>query len=797
MTRKCLRQLVLLSSTIWAAGGTAAFAQTAEGAIAPSQTATPAEAAPAQAVAAGDIVVTAQRREQRLQDVPISVFVTTGKSLEKAGTTDLLRMAERTPGLMMNNSPQSNTISIRGVGSGLNAGFEQSVGTFVDGVYRPRSRMIRAGLFDVERVEVLNGPQTTFFGNNTVAGAVNITTRKPSDTFGMDAQALYSPTDGQYIAEGEVTGPISDTLSARAGVQFSGMSGYSYNKFLGQDEPHLRDVVGRVSLRWKPTATFQSDLRVDYAQNRDRGTFGAEVTGCPAGPEYGPTKGPCAIFLATQGGVNPDNKFDFVSQAPPSSFTLDAYEAAWTNSLDLGWASLNSITSYSHQKSRTFLNATPLPATGVQGYFHQPFSQMETYGLFAQELRLQSEGGGWLEYVAGLYYSRGDLTSRSVSALYNNPNAGAAGAPVTGPTTPIGTNRNLFQIDQTRSAFGQLTANVTPQLKLNAGLRYTSVKKDATRSFRAGMGGPTALLEDLVFFDPVTEAKLVKFGGGNTAQFDDPHTTYNKLMPAASVQYEVIPSLTAYAAYAKGFKAGGYSDSNGPAQFGSEGVNSYEVGIKGSLLDRRLFFTLDGFYLDYTGLQQAITFIGPTGVSITSVGNAATSVSKGIEFSGSLQATRNISFNLAASYINSKFTNYTGGPCTALQIFHLGASCVQDLSGKPTPFAPKLSGTAGVNISVPVGDSYELTIDPSVYYASGWYMTPSDDPILRQGKYATVDLRVGIGASDNSWTLAVIGKNLTDQAIRNSGSTVGTSPGLAYSLLQRGRSVAVSLTVHR
>lgn len=762
--------------------------------VALAQENVPAQEPQADKGGAADIVVTAQRREQRLQDVPISVNVTTGDTLQKRGTTDLVDLSQRTPGIKLSTDPQANHIHIRGVGSGLNAGFEQSVGTFVDGVYRGRSRSIQAGLFDVERVEVLNGPQTTFFGNNTVAGAINITTKKPSETFGYDAQALYAPSDGQYILQAGATGPISDTLSARAAIQFSGMNGYTWNDNLKVDEPHLRDMVGRASLRWKPSSNFQSDLRVDYARNRDRGTYSAEITGCPPPTGFPAARGPCLAYLNQHGGVI-DNELNFRSLAGPSAFRLDMTEVAWTNRLELDGVTINSISSYGYQKSRTFLNATPIPVTGVAGYYYSPFSQNETYKNYAQELRIESSNDSWLQWVGGAYYSHGKLASRSFSSLYGAPSIGAAGAPVTSAATPISTNRNLFQKDQTRSVFGQVSAKVTDQFKVNAGLRYTSVKKDASRSFIVGIGGPTADPADFQPLDAVTQGKIIPLAGGSAAGFVDPHTSYSKLMPSVSLQYDLLPQITAYAAYVKGFKAGGYSDGNGPAQFDSENVDSYEIGIKGSALDRRLFFTFDLFYLDYKGLQQSLTTIGPTGANITTVGNAASSVSKGAEMSLSLKATDFLSINAAGAYIDSYFKDYRTAACTALQIATIGSTCVQDLSGRPTPFAPKFSGSIGATVTVPVDGDVTARLDPNLFYSSSYYLGPTDDPIVQQDRYTQVDLRLGVGPEDRRWEFAITGKNLGNSKVIASGSTIATSPGVAYKLLQRARSVAISFSI--
>lgn len=813
MTKRRIGRVILLTSTVFATmASTPSFGQTATpdpdqpiGSQLAQPTVTEASATPSPSGEGGDIIVTAQRRTQRLQDVPISIAVTSGESIQKAGTTDLLDLSTRLPAVHIGTGPQSNNIHIRGVGSGLNAGFEQSVGVFLDGVYRARSRGTQSGLFDVERVEVLNGPQTTFFGNNTVAGAINITSKKPSRAFGYDAQALFSPSDDQYVLQAGITGPITRTLSARGAIQFSGMDGYTFNQFLGSHGPRLRDWIGRVSLRWEPNDTFQSDLRFDHASNRDTSTFNAEIEGCPPPAGFPSARGPCAAYLALR-GPNIDNQLNFVADVGPSAFRLDLNEVAWTNRLDLGAVVINSISSYSFLRANTFINATPLPVRGTGGYFFSPFNQNERFKNYAQELRVESQGDGSLQYVFGAYYSHGDLVSNSYSSLFNSSTIGAAGAPVTSGATPIGTNRNLFQIDQTRSVFGQLTYDLTSKLHVNAGLRYTSVKKEASRLARVGIGGPEETAEQFMPLPAATQALLFPVTGLNNNPFADPETTYNKLLPSAGVQYNIVPTLTAYATYTNGFKAGGYSDSNGPAQFDSEFVDSYEIGLKGSALDRRLFFTLDAFYTSFKGLQVALSVIGPTGATITTVGNAATSVSKGVEGTLSFRASPWLSLNANFAYVDSHFSSYTNGGCTQAQIARPvipnnpyntgGGACVQDLSGRPTAFAPKFSSSAGFTVTAPVGVN-ELRVEPNLFYSTSYFLSAVDDPLVFQGNYAQFDTRVGFGPSDRSWEIALVGKNLSNAKVRNTSSTIGTSPGLSYALLQRARSIAVSVSIRR
>lgn len=799
-------RIALLASVAFACNASGAFAQDA----APIEASDTAEPVDDGQGATGEIIVTAQRREQRLQDVPVSVQVTTGEEVQKAGVTDLASVAARLPSVQIGTGVQSNNIRIRGVGSGLNSGFEQSVGTFVDGVYRPRSRTVQAGLFDIERLEVLNGPQTTFFGNNTIAGALNITTKKPDRDFEGEAEALYSPSDGQYIARAGVSIPLSNALAVRLAGQLYGMDGYIDNRFLQTEGPRQRDFVGRASARFDPGGVLTSDLRFDYARNRDSSTFNAEITGCPPPPGYPAARGPCLSYIGLVGGADKiDNKLDFISDVGPSSFDLDFYEGAWTNRFDFDAVSLVSLTSYSKSDTDSFINASPLPVTGVSGYFTNPFRQIEEYKLFTQELRVESTSDGPLQYVFGGYYSRGRLFSDSYASLFGNRNADGAGVNLsnvtgTGTTagdTPIGTNRQLRQREQTRSVFGQLTFEITPDLKLAGGLRYTSVKKSATRAGRVGVGSPIALPEGASGgFQPynpaTTNPAIFALTRISNAPFADPETTYSKLMPAVSATYAISPAVTVYGSYTSGFKAGGYADGNTPNQFDSETVDSYELGLKGSFFDRRMFVTLNGFHSRFNDLQQALTLIGATGATISVVGNAATSTSQGVEFTMNFRAHDQVTINAAASYIDSKFDDYKNAACTQLQLATVGARCIQDLSGQATPFAPKFSANLGMTLTFPLSGDVDLRADPNVYYSDGYFLAPTNDPLVRQENYAVYDLRLGLGPDDRRWEFAVIGRNLANEAVKTTAaSAVGTSPGLAYAVLQRARSIAFSASV--
>ncbi|WP_326522836.1 TonB-dependent receptor [Sphingomonas sp.] len=746
-----------------------------------------------QAGSAGEIVVTAQRREQRLRDVPVAVTVTLGTQIAELNIRDLQDLSTRLPGVKVGSQLISDVLLIRGIGSGINAGFEQAVGTFVDGVYRGRSRASRAALFDIERVEVLKGPQTTFFGNNTIAGALNITSRKPGNVAGANASALYSPNADEYNVELGADVPITENLFSRGALRLSGMDGYYFNQSTGENEPRLRDMVGRVSLRWEPTQNFRSDLRYDRVRNRDRGTYPAEIAYCPPAAEYGAASGICLAYLTANNNVI-DDKLDYVTDVPNSFFNLDAHEIGWTNRVDLGPVAVNFLTSWYKHDVENFVQGIALDVPGIGGMASRsPFHQFETFENWSQEVRLESQNDGWLNYMIGAYYSEGDLSSRAYTGAYAAA-LGAAGAPVTSATTPISLLRTLRQEDQVRSVFGQLTADVSERFKVNLGLRYTSVHKQATRTYSAGIGASDpAVFQTL---DAATTARLVTAANGSSANFANPDTSYKKLLPAVNLQYR-FGSASVYATYTKGFKAGGFADGATPSQFDSEVVNAFEIGVKGDLLGNRLFYTFDIFRSNYSNLQEANSLVAPNGIVVTTVGNAAAAVSQGVEFSANYRVARHSTINVEANYIDSHYTDYKGGQCTPLLIRQQGNQCIQDLSGQTRMLAPKFSGAVSASLGIPMGNNELLKFDPSVYFTSSYFLSVTRDPLVFQEAFAKFDLRIAYVAQNGRWELALVAKNLTDKKVKSSNTgNLGTSPGTIQSVLERPRSIAIAASVN-
>ncbi|WP_324261025.1 TonB-dependent receptor [Altererythrobacter sp. H2] len=754
------------------------------------------EAADGAASLPTEIVVTARGREQRLQDVPVAVSVVSGAELERADLRSLQDVTARLPNVKINNGTNTDVLVVRGVGSGANVGFEQAVGTFVDGVYRGRSRATRAALFDLDRVEVLRGPQTTFFGHNAVAGALNIITRKPGNEFAANGSALYELEHGEYSFEAGVTVPLADTLSVRAAGRLSGMDGFVENVTLGRDGPRMRDAIGRVSVRFEPTSNFTSDLRVDMARLRSRDAFPGEIVGCPPPAVYGGVGLACGQLL---GSATPESRFDYTASGRETYFNYDYTEAAWTNTLELGSTTLTSITAYFEHDNDAKIQLIPTPNVGFGGSGILPTRNLEEFEQFSQEIRLQSDTGNTIDWMVGGYYAHGKLEARNRTGFHFVPFVLIVPGLTTplAPNTPVGGRPTMSQRDDVYSAFGSITWRATEALRLNLAARYSKVDKRANRTMTWGiidgeLGGP-----DGEAFTPFPQADQLAIGANRGVSMTDypiTNRTDDKFMPSVGIEYDLTGDIMAYATYSYGFKAGGYDASAQGGIYGPETVNAYELGLKGSMAGGLGTFSLALFRSDYSDLQETTIVFNGVGEAqrITAVtANAAGARVQGIELSGSIQAADWLRINADLGYLDATYTDFPNASCTILGTAQ-NPNCVQDMSGKRRGYAPEWTGTLSANVNVPLGDTLQLRIDPSLFFSSKYFMSATADPLLSQDGFAKVDLRVGVGPDNRSWELAVIARNLTDKATSSFIAPLPTSNGATIVYPDRPRSIALA-----
>lgn len=757
---------------------------------------------------ADEIVVTAQGREQRLQDVPVAVSVVSGEALEQQGIRSLQDISQRLGNVKIVLGTQVNSINIRGVGSGENPGFEQAVATFADGVYRSRSRASVAALFDIERLEVLKGPQTTFFGANASAGALSITTRKPNGKFEWNATGLYGLSDGEYNVEAGVSAPLTDTLGIRVAGRASGMDGF-VKMASGGHGPNDDSQQGRISLRWQPSSNWTTDFRFDIVRSRISNSNPFELLNCPP-PAGFPVSPVCGGIIAMQ-GADLDNRLNYRSSARPSFQNFDFREAALTNQLDLGAGKLRATTAYSFMKIGAGLNLIPSPYPAVNGGQDGfPITQQERYRFFSQELRFESNSGGTFEYTLGAYYQYGKLRFGGLSNFYFAPfgavieNALGVDFADFGPTTPLASGYASRQSENTFSTFAAATIRPVDRLRINLGARFTHVRKVADRSLTVGTSinadpaSYAAFGDDTAFSSvigvPITRSQgFCAIIGCSLNNFTPRKRTDSQFMPSVGVQYDLADRVMAYVTYSKGFKAGGFSASSASSVFGPEKVDAYEAGLKASFPSTGITANLAVFRMDYKGLQET-TF--DTNAA-SRVSNVAGAKSQGVELGLSLQAAEFLRFDADVAYLDAKYTDYPNAECTKLQIAQTpaGQSCVQNASGSRRAFAPKWSGSVGAEIIAPIGADYQVRANPVAAFSSGYFMTATSDPLLYQKRYAKLDLRLGFGPTDGRWDVALVGRNLTNRATTSYQLGIPGANGSTLGMVERGRSVGIQFSI--
>ena len=514
----------------------------------------PAAAAGNAAGQIGEIIVTAQRRTENLQRVPISAQVVGSVAIAQQNLNTIVDLAEQNPSIHVEATGRNTEYFIRGTGSGDNQSFDQSVGTFIDDIYHGRSRASSASFLDLDHVEVLKGPQSTFFGNNAIAGAFNIVTKKPDQQFGGWARALISPTSGenggQYAVEGAINVPLTDNLSLRVAGTANGLNGYLYDVVTGKRGYGEDNYAFRATLRYSPRDRVDVILKGEYGHSlRTPGLVGRQVA-CPPPAIFGPPAGFCAINLANGDAYGlRSNKY---AANDGGERRLNTAEGVLTVNYPVGPATLTSVTGYYGYDFNFNLDndITRLPLLNVQA--------PESYHQFSQELRITSPTGHPIEYLAGLYYQDDTLHIRqSVNFFFLNPVVSSIPpfAPLV-PYLPLGQQILAGQHEHAYSAFASVTWNITDRFKLVGGLRGSIV--DKSFNWNLAYGTATQAFGGIVDLPDALQPLASALGTGNAGAVAL-HREDKALMPSARLQYQFQRDTMAYFNYSRGFKAGGFS----------------------------------------------------------------------------------------------------------------------------------------------------------------------------------------------------------------------------------------------
>jgi iron complex outermembrane receptor protein len=742
------------------------------------------ELAPSAAAASGDgleeMVVTAQRRRTNLQETPISITAVSGETLRERSAVDLGGVADATPNMQLttsgNGSGGSNfaQVFIRGVGqSDFIITKDPAVGIYVDGVYLARAPGALLELMDIERVEVLRGPQGTLFGKNTAGGAISVITKKPTGEFNGVAE-LRAGDYGRRDISGSFEVPlIEDRLFLRASGMSLHRDGYYERLRAGAIDSRTADgnsvnaYSGRVTLRWAATDDIDVVLSADDTLQRETATD-YQAVGIFDSPNISLFN---RLVLQPLGEVY-DRRW--IAPKPwttystsPSYSNTDVWGTSGTITWDLGPVQLKSITAY-----RALRAATKADADGT------PFDIVASDGILVEQNQISEElqltGNAWdsrLNWVVGLWYfqehAKDRQSSRQLVGLFEtleeaDPRSidppgmmGVCPPDGSGPPTCLGGMGNManLRFDQTRlgkrdlkgrsyAAFGQGSIKVTEQLVFTAGARISREEKD----FRYFETRP--LQNDLVSFNNV-RAK----------------PDWNVFTPKLGVEYRFTPNLMAYASYALGFKAGGV---NGRptrpdlfASFGPEWLTTYEVGAKSDWFDNRLRVNLALFLSRYTDIQITRNTVDAQGAFIRLEQNAGDADIKGFELETAIAPVRGLNITGGLGYTDFRFSSLLeqqampGTPLLSLD--------------KKLPFTPELVGSFGVSYRIPLGTAGSLTPRADLNYSSGYFIDIDNTPGVEQHSYEVLNGRLAYMPESAKWELFASVTNLTNRAVIGSG----------------------------
>lgn len=706
-----------------------------------------------------EVLVTARKKGEYLTDVPISISVVSGEDIRRQGYRDLHALAAAVPAVNLSKAPASALINVRGVGSGTNPGFEQSVALVVDGVAIGRSRAARAGFLDVERVEVLKGPQTTHFGANTVAGVFNVATRGARIAEKADGylRASYEWEADEAVLEGAVNLPLSDVFALRAAGKWTNSEGYIRDLGLDRRVPAIKDELARLSLLWTPGGNLTARLKYTRGQMDANDGLDMQLVNCepfaPAAAPGGPSGGVAQFDCLERDGQFMEDELNHARSTDlPGSRSLDIDIAMLGLEHDVGTARLTSVTGY-YRFQNDFLidvDTSAVPSAVAPSRFSA--AQVDDAEHFSQELRVSSAAGRRLEWTAGLYYQQENaLVYNSVVTGFTPPLPPAA-ARVSG-------GRNT-QDTETRAVFGTALFHLTQRLRIGTGLRYLTVDKTTIQ--------PPATL-GVMPADRVANARA--FQPLRPFVFQQQRRADEDLLPSFHLQFDLTDRANVYFSFRQGFKAGGYSLANPPPgrmtdyiqTFDPETVDAYELGLKGAFFAGRLDVNAALFRSNFHDRQVSslAESSGDASIGLTQeVANAAESRSQGVELAFRARMTERWTLLGDFTFLRSRFRDFANAPCYTGQSPAQGCvDGVQDLSGRFTTFAPEHAGSLTVRYERRIGDN-RLTVAPNLFFTDGYGIVPDFNPRNHQGSFAKVNLRIALAPLSNQWELAFVGRNL-------------------------------------
>lgn len=732
------------------------------------------------------IMVTAQKRVQNVKEVPISMTAIGQEKLAEANINNSEELSSYISNFSVSQSGQGFNVIMRGLGSGPNQGFEQTVGTFVDGIYRGRGHLMRSAFLDIERVEVLRGPQSALFGKNTTAGALNLTNAKPTEDFEGYINTSYDFSFNTATVETAVSNSISENVQGRIALKYVDGGGFIENTVTNNNEVEHQTLLGRLTLAWQPT----NDMNVVFSAQHDKdeltGFSSSQVFVEPAIASSGaPVLGIIKDYVIDDKNHKTNPALDEIEQG-----SFDADHLTLNVEYDMGHSTLTSITGWQSYE----LNGTndgdnsPLPLV------YRPLNN-EKFDQLSQELRITSAFDGHFNYIAGVYYQTTNLEFDEEQLVY--------------PLNIIG--ERDFNVDSdTAAVFGQFDYSFSEHWEATLGLRYSSETKDGYRK---------VLAVDPITGTPIADKPLHKapairpiapngmpgkmfvnrvLASQNIYNHEISDTkTENSFTPSINIKYKMDNAMI-YGSIATGTKAGGFdARANNPDdfEFEDEKVISYELGTKLTLDDGLADLNIALFSMVFEDLQTSV-YDGSTGFFVKNGGKAT---SMGLEIDGRWAFADNWLISGSLGLLDFKWDEFTGAKCFSSatlisdNVSADGKSC--DLSGETNAYSPKVSGSVNLEYYTEISDSIELKTSIDIIHKSEYYTNADLNPFTQQDAFTKLNARISLLSTHGSWQVALLAKNITDETTVNSSTDMPLIGAGFYNVrVDPGRSVILQFS---
>ncbi|WP_162301963.1 TonB-dependent receptor [Croceibacterium ferulae] len=699
----------------------------------------------------GDIIVTGTRRSSRLQDVPVSITAVSAETLRQQGYKSPNELQYAVPGLTYN--PQLGAgFLIRGIGTqGFDYSLERAVGVVIDDVVQGQPRNLGFNTFgDVDRVEVLKGPQGTLFGKNASAGVVYVVTRRPEPGIASTEGSLRYGERNELRIDNTVNVPLSDTLTARVTGVYQQQDGYLTNLYDNSSAGDYRDYAVRAKLLWQPTADLELYLIGAIQNHKDDGLGGLATfrslmpytsVGWPTDPNNHSLMDFPALLDEYGIELGPDNT-EFAHNSRDEVFVRQRDIQANIQA-SLGDFTLTSVTAYSESDTGS--------------WFDQDYTQSDFYDInnsvlkahqLSQELRVNSPVGGFLDYVVGAFFWEQETTAYERSA-------GKRGYDYPADTyfSFNGAMSNYEARIRSFALFGEANFHLSDRLTAIGGLRFT---------------------HDNVYgsYFPSEDIRYTILG--TPAPATDGTVKKSNLSGKATLRYEPTSELMLYATYSRGYKAPAVGTSGGNLRMvDAESVDNFELGARTQLFDRLMTVNVTAFYEKFKNFQSTVIELGDDGISRSVLSNAPGLVTKGVELDVAIRPAADLSFGGSLSYAPTEYEDFLA-PCYSGQVvvaadqrapgqcFRYGSGSALDVDGFDSIQAPDTTWTLNAAYNPLISDNLRLFSNASYYHRSSTYGQAGNPNSIVPG-YGLVNANLGIGNEDGSMKLSVYARNLFDE----------------------------------